>query len=82
MAETEIHYIQGDNVLQRHCAEEFRPDTVDTTEGYNAASMSTVSRRFNGMNEREKQAFIWDLYGQSAQTHRQFPCAGVRTDEL
>ncbi|GDX41051.1 hypothetical protein LBMAG21_13430 [Armatimonadota bacterium] len=43
--------------------QEFPTDTIDTNEGYNGrVHVKLVSRRFNGMNEQEKQQFIWDLF--------------------
>ena len=41
---------------------EFPQDTIDTSEGYNGrVHLKIVSRRFNGMSEKEKQNYIWDL---------------------
>ncbi len=41
---------------------EFPTDTIDTTEGYNGrVHLKVVSRRFNGWNEAQKQAFIGEL---------------------
>ena len=43
--------------------QEFPTDTIDTNEGYNGrVHVKLVSRRFNGMNEQEKQQFICDLF--------------------
>ena len=43
--------------------QEFPTDTINTNEGYNGrVHVKLVSRRFNGMNEQEKQQFIWDLF--------------------
>ena len=42
--------------------EEFAQDTIDTSEGYNGrVHVKLVSNRFNGMKEREKQEYIWNL---------------------
>ncbi|MFN3650600.1 MAG: hypothetical protein ACK47B_13570 [Armatimonadota bacterium] len=42
--------------------EEFPRDTIDLEPGYGGrVRAKIVSRRFNGMSEREKQAFVWDL---------------------
>ena len=62
MEETKFNYIQESPRVTEALREEFPTDTIDTTEGYNGRiHVKLVSRRFNGMSEAEKQAFIWDL---------------------
>ena len=42
--------------VEQALRQEFPHDTIDTTEGYNGrVHLKVVSRRFNGMNERQKQ---------------------------
>ena len=62
MADTKINYVQEAQRVVDALREDFPTDTIDTTEGYNGRIyVKLVSRRFNGMSEAEKQAFIWDL---------------------
>lgn len=62
MPETIFNYDKEAERVVNALRAEFPTDTIDTTEGYNGRiHVKLVSRRFNGMREAEKQAFIWDL---------------------
>lgn len=63
MLNTKFNYeVEAQRVVEV-LRQEFPTDTIDTNEGYNGrVHVKLVSRRFNGMNEQEKQQFIWDLF--------------------
>jgi len=85
MLNTKFNYeVEAQRVVEV-LRQEFPTDTIDTNEGYNGrVHVKLVSRRFNGMNEQEKQQFIWDLFRDKLDTDAEVISLALvyGTDEL
>jgi len=50
------------DVIRHRLRQEFPTDTVDVSDGYqNSIHVLVVSRKFDGLKEREKQEYLWGL---------------------
>lgn len=55
-------YTQEAAKVKKALRAEFPQDTIATSEGYaGRVHVKVVSERFNGMSERDKQQYLWDL---------------------
>ena len=62
MSEQVFNFTQESRRVEQALRQDFPHDTIDTTEGYNGrVHLKVVSRRFNGMNERQKQQYVWEI---------------------
>jgi len=64
---------------------EFPTDTIDLEEGYlGRVHVRIISKRFNGMRERDRQAILWDILRLSLGEDAQFVSLVLPygTDEL
>ena len=62
MTETKFDYSTIAQQVKAAVRAKFPEDTIVVSEGYNGrVHLKLVSQMFDGWNEREKQAYIWDL---------------------
>ncbi len=62
MAAAEFDFADVKEKAEKALRAVFPTDTIDVTESYKGrAHVLIVSATFNGMSERQKQDFIWDV---------------------